>query len=140
MSSSIFSDINWLHVLVAALGYYALGAIWYSFLFQKKWVEYQNIDMSDPDAKKGVAAVMILAFIAFFIITLGLAILANRMDVVGGVQSGIKLGALTGFCFSAMTVSINYLYTQKPFGLHLIDGAFHIIGQIIAAVILCVWM
>ena len=34
----IFSYINWLHVLVAAIAYFALGAIWYSFLFQKPWV------------------------------------------------------------------------------------------------------
>ena len=139
MTTSIFENLNWLHVLVATIAYYALGAIWYSFLFQKKWIEYQNINMDDPDAKKGVGAVMTLAFIAFFVITLGLAILEHRLGVIGGVQSGLKLGLLTGVCFSAMVVSINYLYTKKPFGLHLIDGLFHIVGQIIAAVILCVW-
>jgi hypothetical protein len=140
MDSSIFSDINWLHVLVATIAYYALGAIWYSFLFQKKWVVYQGIDMNNPDAKKGVAGVMVIAFVLFFIVTLGLAILIGRIDPMGGVMSGAKIGLLTGFCFSAMVLSITYLYTMKPFGLHLIDGLFHIVGQVIAAVILCAWM
>jgi hypothetical protein len=139
MNSTIFSDINWLHVLVATIAYYALGAIWYSFLFQKKWVAYQGIDMNNPDAKKGVAGVMTIAFVLFFIVTTGLAILIARIDPLGGASSGLKIGALTGFFFSAMVLSITYLYTMKPFGLHGIDGSFHIVGQIIAAVILCAW-
>jgi hypothetical protein len=140
MNTGIFSSVNWLHVLVAAIAYYALGAIWYSFLFQKKWVAYQGVDMNNPNAKKGVAGVMIMAFVLFFIITVGLAILIGRLDPTGGIMSGLKIGAFTGFFFSAMVLSITYLYTMKPFGLHAIDGLFHIIGQIIAAVILCAWM
>jgi hypothetical protein len=139
MDSSFFSDINWLHVLVATIAYYALGAIWYSFLFQKKWVAYQGIDMNNPDAKKGVGGVMAMAFVLFFIVTLGLALLIARIDPMGGVMSGVKIGLLTGVCFSAMVLSITYLYTMKPMGLHLIDGLFHVVGQVIAAVILCAW-
>jgi hypothetical protein len=140
MNSSVFSDINWLHVLVATIAYYALGAIWYSFLFKNKWIAYQNIDMNNPDAKKGVAGVMVTSFVLFFIVTLGLAILIGRVDPVGGAMSGVKIGLLTGVCFSAMVLSITYLYTMKPMGLHLIDGLFHVVGQVIAAVILCAWM
>ncbi len=36
MISEILKDINWIAVLVGAIGYFMLGAIWYSFLFQKK--------------------------------------------------------------------------------------------------------
>jgi hypothetical protein len=141
MDSSIFSDINWLAVLVACVAYYILGAIWYSFLFKNKWIAYQNIDVNSPDAKshKGVAGVMVTAFVLFFIVTLGLALLIGRIDPMGGVMSGVKIGLLTGICFSAMILSITYLYTMKPMGLHFIDGAFHVVGQVIAAVILCAW-
>jgi hypothetical protein len=138
MDTSFFSDINWLHVFVATLAYYALGAIWYSFLFQKKWIEYQKIDVNDPGMKQGVAGVMITAFIVFFIITAGLAILVDRLEL-HQLISGVKLGLFTGFFFSATVISITYLYTKKPFGLHAIDGLFHIIGQMIAAAILCLW-
>ena len=33
----------------------------------------------------------------------------------------------------------NYLYEKKPFGLWLINGAYTVLGHIIAAVIICVW-
>jgi hypothetical protein len=139
MDTSFLSDLNWLHVLVATIAYYALGAIWYSFLFQKSWIRYQNIDVNAPGAKKGVGAIMFLSFIMFFVATVGLAILINRTGAIGGAASGIKLGLTTGVCFSMAVISITYLYTKKPLGLHFIDGLFHIVGQVIAAVILCVW-
>lgn len=139
MNTSIFSNINWLHVLVAAIAYFALGAIWYSFLFQKKWIQYQKIDMNNPDGKKGVGAIMFMSFIWMFIASLGLAILIDKLKLTGGAMSGVKLGLTTGICFSASAVSTGYLYVKKPAGLHFIDGLYHIVGQIIAAVILMVW-
>lgn len=139
MSSDILSNLNWLHILVAAIAYFALGAIWYSFLFQKQWVRYHNIDMNNPDGRKGVGAIMFLSFILMFLVTLGLAILINRGAINGGAMSGVKLGLTTGVFFSAATISITYLYLKRPLGLHFIDGLYHVVGQVIAAVILCVW-
>ena len=138
MDSGTFSNINWLHVLVAAIGYFALGAIWYSVLFGKKWVAYQNINMNDPDAKKGTGAIMFGSFILMLIATIGLAIIVNRLQL-NHFSSGVRWGLLTGVCFSATAISISYLYVKKPAGLHVIDGLYHIIGQIIAAVILSCW-
>lgn len=138
MDTTIFSNLNWLHILVAALAYFALGSIWYAPLFGKKWVAYQNIDMNAPDAKKGVALIMFGSFVWMLIAVIGLAIIVYRLNLTE-VLSGVKWGLLTGICFSAAAISITYLYTKKPLGLHLIDGLYHVIGQIIAAVILCVW-
>jgi hypothetical protein len=139
MNAEMFSNLPWLHILVAAIAYFVLGAIWYSFLFKNKWIEYQKIDMNDPNGKKGVGIIMLMSFIWFFIITVGLAILLSRLQLNGGAISGIKLGLTTGICFSMAAISITYLYVKKHPGLHFIDGLFHVVGQIIAAVILCVW-
>ena len=135
----VFSYINWLHVLVAAIAYFALGAIWYSFLFQKQWVRYHNIDMSDPNGRKGVGLIMFLSFIWFFLVCFGLELFIYRAGITGGAIAGVKLGLTTGFFFSAAAISITYLYLKRPIGLHFIDGLYHIVGQVIAAVILCAW-
>ena len=63
MDTTILSDLPWLQILVATIAYFAMGAIWYSFLFQKKWIKYQNIDMNNPDAKKGTGAIMAFSFV-----------------------------------------------------------------------------
>ncbi len=138
MDTSFFSDLNWLHILVAAIAYFALGALWYSPLFGKQWVAYQGIDMNNPEAKKGAGVIMFYSFLLMFVTTVGLAILVNRLGLFEAI-SGIKLGVFTGLFFSATAISVSYLYVKKPFGLHLIDGLYHVLGQAIAALILCVW-
>ena len=69
----------------------------------------------------------------------GIAILANRMDLTACWVSGVKLGAVTGLTLGASAISISYLYEKRPLGLHIINGAYTLIGNIIAAVIICCW-
>lgn len=139
MNTDLLSNLDWLHILVATLAYYALGAIWYSFLFQKPWIRHHKVDMSNPDARKGAGAIMFFGFILNFLITTGLAIFISRIGITDGAMSGVKLGLTTGVLFSAAAISMTYLYLKKPAGIHFIDGAYHVVGQIIAAIILCVW-
>jgi hypothetical protein len=133
-----FTNLNWLHILVATIAYFALGAIWYSFLFQKPWIRYQKIDTSNPDARKGAGMIMLIGFIWTFIMVTGIAVLASRIPLYGGTLSGMKLGLTTGI-LSALAISMTYLYLKRPAGLHLIDGLYHVLGQIVAAIILIVW-
>jgi hypothetical protein len=133
------SDLNWLHILVATIAYFAIGTIWYSFLFQKQWIRYHKIDMNDPEGKKGVGIIMFTSFVWTFITVTALAVLISKMSIEGGILSAVKMGLTTGVCFSALAISTTYLYLKKPFGLHLIDGGYHVAGQIVAAIILVLW-
>jgi hypothetical protein len=139
MDISFFSHLNWLHIVVAAVGYFMLGALWYSkILFANTWIKSTGIDMSNPNAKKGVGGIMAFTFILEFFVTVGLAILIYRLSL-SGLMSGVKLGLFTGILFSGIGISISYLYQMKPTVLSIIDGGYHTVGQIIAAVILCMW-
>lgn len=139
MDTSFFSNLNWLAIAVAALAYFMLGALWYSFLFKNQWIKSSGVDMNNPDAKKGVGAVMVLTFILEFLICIGLAILVYRLMLTGGIMSGVKLGLLTGGLFCCPVIFINYLYQSKPKVLGFIDGGYHVVGNVIAAIILCLW-
>ncbi|MBC7873824.1 MAG: DUF1761 domain-containing protein [Ferruginibacter sp.] len=140
MDTSFFSHANWLAIAVAAVAYFMVGGLWYSkVLFGKTWIKSTGIDMNKPGAKTGVGGVMAMTFILEFIICVALAMLVYRLALIGGVLSGIKLGLLTGVCFSAIVICISYLYQGKPRSLSFIDGGYHIVGNIVAAVILCVW-
>lgn len=141
METAFLSQLNWLAIAVAAVAYFMIGGLWYSkALFANAWVKSTGIDMNNPDAKKGVGGIMLVTFIFEFIICIGIAILVNRLMLVGGVMSGIKLGLFTGFFFSAITISISYMYQSKPKILHMIDGGYHILGNMVAAIILCIWL
>ena len=138
MITEVFKEINWLAVVAGTIGYFALGAIWYSFLFQKKWIAYNKIDLSDPNGKKGVGAIMFASFIVMFITSVGIAFLTYRIGMWGWV-SGVKLGILTGGCFACASMAVNMLYEKKPLGLFLINGGYQLLGNIISAVIIVCW-
>ncbi len=138
MFTEIIGDFNWIAILAGTLGYFMLGAIWYSFLFKDKWIAYNKIDMSDPGVKSGVGITMFASFIMMFIITIGIAFLAYRMGVWGWM-SGVKLGFFIGICFACTSMAINMLYEKKPLRLFLINGGYQVLGSIIAAVIVVVW-
>ncbi len=140
MDTSFFSHLNWLAVAVAAVAYFMLGALWYSkALFANQWIKGTGIDMNKPNAKSGVGGIMAFTLILEFIVCIGLGILVYRLNLTGKLMSGVKLGLLTGVCFSALGICISYLYQSKPTSLSLIDGGYHVVGNIIAAIILCLW-
>ena len=132
-------EINWLAVLVGSLAYFFLGALWYSkLLFASRWISYCKIDMNNPEAKKGVGGIMLSSFVLMFITSVGLAILRDRLDLTGWM-SGFKVGALTGICFGACSISVSYLYEKRPMGLHFINNGYTILGNILSAIIIFSW-
>jgi hypothetical protein len=93
---------------------------------------------NDPDAKKGIGAIMFASFIMMFICSTGIAILATRLSL-SGWMSGLKLGAFTGFFFAFTSMAVNMLYEKKHSGLYFINGGYQLLGNIIAAVIITIW-
>lgn len=138
MNSAIFSDINWLAVLAGGLAYFLLGAIWYSFLFQKAWIKHSGVNVNDPNMKTGMAQTMLSSLVLMIIASIALGILITRIGS-SGWMTGFKIGLLTGLCFSATAISISYLYEKRPLALHLINGLYSTCGCVIAGIIIAVW-
>ncbi|MDE3185026.1 MAG: DUF1761 domain-containing protein [Bacteroidota bacterium] len=138
MNTDVLQHINWLSLLVAGLAYFFLGVIWYSFLFGKKWQSYNSAAMNAPDAKKGAFGIMFFSLILMLVCSFGLALIITRFNLSGWL-SGVKIGLITGLCFAATAIHISYIYEKRPLGLHLINGLYNILGNIIAAVIIASW-
>ena len=140
MNTEFIKDLNWIAIVCGALGYFALGALWYSkLLFANKWIELTKVDVSDPKAKKGMGLLMFMSFIWMFITSFGIALLRERVGDIDGWMGGVKLGAVTGICFGISAISISYLYEKRPSGLYWINGGYTLLGNIIAAIIICSW-
>jgi len=140
MGTEIFSHLNWLAILVAGIAYFVLGALWYSnILFAKPWIRMTGIKMDDPNAKKGVAGVMITSFLMMIVCSIGLAIFLTKANTPLSWMSGVKVGLVAGICFSATSVSSSYLYEKKPIGLHMINCGYNIAGCVVSGIILAVW-
>jgi hypothetical protein len=138
MNADLLSQINWLAVLIAAVAYFALGAIWYSFLFRDAWIKSSGVNMNDANAKTGVAGIMITSFITVVITTVGLALFIARIGSAGWI-TGLKVGLIAGICFCAMAISNSYLFEKRPATLHMVNSFYNIVGCVIAAIILSIW-
>ncbi len=139
MFQQMLTQLNWLHIAVAALAYFALGALWYSkLLFSAPWVKGHGINIADPNASKCMGLMFGGSFVLMFAVCVGLA-LVYRMIPINTAILAVKFGLFFGLFFSATTICIGYLYCKKPLSVHLIDGLYHTAGMIIASIILVLW-
>lgn len=136
MDFSFVQNINFLAVLVAAVAYWILGALWYSpLLFSKPWARYVNFQ---EEWRNNMMMSMILSFIGFFITCFTVAVLVSHLVYPDLVRS-IKIAVIAGIGLTAVPIWINSLYSKRPIGLFLIDAGYHFLGIVIAAIIISLW-
>lgn len=136
MFNDMLANLNWLAILAGAAAYFVLGALWYSpVLFANPWARMVGLKFDDPDAKKGMPLLFIGSFVLMFMASWGLALLLQLLPGAGILQAA-KLGMLVSVCFSFTAMAISYLYTRKPAALYAIDGGYHILGTVLAAVVI----
>ncbi|MCG2589311.1 DUF1761 domain-containing protein [Rhodohalobacter sulfatireducens] len=136
MSDLLFS-LNWFSIIVATLVYFILGALWYSpVLFGNTWMKLRNLDpetMEQPNP--------IIYFYSFILQFIGVASLAMFITALGvdGAGNGalIGFGAGAGFVFSL--AGATGIFTDIPMKLHFLDNGYHVVGLVLAGIILGLW-
>jgi hypothetical protein len=136
----VYPSINIWAVLVAAIAFWALGALWYSpLLFSKRW--QKEVGLKDEDIKNpNMALIFGGSFILMLLMVWALNFVINSHkpeDV--NMYRGFHYGVFTGFFFAMLTNGINYLYQRKSIVLWLIDGFYMVLGLGIAGLILGAW-
>ena len=140
MNLEALGGLNWLAVVVAALAYFALGALWYMpFAFGRPW---QKAIGWDETRQPGMSAVTYAAPAAFALVSaIATALLANAtgsQDIGGGVALGLVVGIGYGLAISAYEAVFDP-NKPGPWVWWAITGAYHLVGLIIVAVIVSAW-
>lgn len=139
--------INYLAVLVSAIVYFVIGAVWYGPIFGNIWMKLNKLKKEDVK-KENMPRCFIGSFIGYLVLCFVLAHFVQYSLLLAVQQSGaafaVPVGAQTGFWawlgFTAATSAGTYLYGGKPMKLYVLDNAYHLVGSVVAGIILAVWM
>ncbi|SMO86496.1 DUF1761 domain-containing protein [Gracilimonas mengyeensis] len=127
--------INWLAVLAATLVGFAVGFVWYGWLFKKAWMNAVGITEEEV-AKGNMAKISGLTFLFQFIMAYCLAMFFGN-EVQAG--TGAFYGFLTGFGWVATALGVNALYEQKSWKYIGINGGFWIVVFTLMGLIIGAW-
>jgi hypothetical protein len=139
MSFEAFGDVNYLAVLVAALAYFVLGAIWYiPPVMGNAWQRAGGIEMPEGQGPNPILFVgTLVAYVVAGLATALLAVGTGTDTVAEGALLGLIVGV--GYAFTAAAVTALYDRKPQPMAWWLINGIFNVIGLVVVAIIISVW-
>ena len=129
--------INYVAVIVAAILYWLLGALWFGVVFGNQWMALEGFK---PETLKTMNTTipyvvsMLLNLVIAFILALVCA--TQKADsLVKGAQTGILLGV----GFVATTTLTTYLYEGRPMNLFLINTGYPVVGMALMGAVIGAW-
>lgn len=127
--------LNWPMVLAAAAAYFALGFVWYNLLFGKYWARVQNMTL---DKGGNMVWTMVRAFLLLFLICAVIGLMLNAIRCKQMSDCFIRSYVLiAGLICGLVGITLNF--QRKPFSIWIIDGGYHLLGSLIAALLLSRW-
>ena len=141
MSFDALGELNWLAVIVGAVIYFALGALWYSpMLLGRQWQRSIGWDpeRTPPEMKP---TTYLVPFLAYLVMAIAIRLLAaaTGTDELG---EGLVLGVVAGAGLLLMHTLVDATFDPnkpEPWTWFAINGSYHLIGVIIVAVVVAVW-
>ena len=141
MSFDALGELNWLAVIVAALAYFILGALWYAPpVMGRTWMAAGGMEMPTDDRRPGpVIYVVPLVGSVLTAVALGMLAEATGTDTV---TEGLVLGIVgaVGFALAIALVTATFESNKpKPMVWGAINAGYHALGIIAAALIIGAW-
>lgn len=133
MIFDVFSDLNWLAVLIAAAAYFVLGAIWYSnVLFGRQY----RAALGQPDeAATPPVAALTVNFVGWFVAAIALGLISSAIGA-DSVWEGVVLGLVVAVGFIATARVVDQFYGAGNPKLMPINGPYTLIGYALMGAIL----
>ena len=117
---------NWLAVVLGAVAFFAVGAIWYSFLFSKAWQREVNLT-DEQNARFNMPLTFGLCFLAELVISATVGHMFDFLEPNDRAKMMITTGL--GAAVMAPALGINYLFMRKSLKLWLIDASHLVVAM-----------
>ena len=129
--------INYPAVVVAAVVYWVLGAVWYAVLFGKPWMALEHITMEQAQNANPVVP-YIVSFLLELLIAYSLAQLClwRNANTPG---RGASVGVLVWIGFIGPITYMTYMFEMRPQTLFAINEFYPLAGLVLMGAILGGW-
>jgi fluoride ion exporter CrcB/FEX len=128
---------NYVAVLVAAIAYWLLGAVWFAVLFSKPWMALENITPEQASGMNPIAP-YIISFLLNLVIAFVLAQLCAWRNANTAAR-GAALGILIWIGFVGPITYSTYMYEMRPKQLFAINEFYPLVGLCLMGAILGAW-
>ncbi len=129
---------NYLAVLVSAVLYWLLGALWFGVLFGKQWMALENLTQEQAQGMNRVLSYVITLALNL-LIAFVLAQLCSWRDA-NTAGRGAAIGVLLWIGIYAPITYTTYMYEMRPKELYAINEFYPLVGLCMMGAILGSWM
>jgi hypothetical protein len=128
---------NYVAIVVSAVAYWMLGALWYGVLFGQQWMALEGITMEQAKSLNPV-----LASIVSFVLTLLIAFVLAQLCLWRNASTaarGAAVGVLLWIGIVGPITFTTYMYEMRPKELFAINEFYPLVGLCLMGVILGAW-
>jgi len=128
---------NYPAVVVAAIAYWLLGAVWYGLLFNKPWMALEHMTIEQAQSVSPVIP-YIVSFLLEILIAYSLAQICiwRNANTVG---RGASVGVLVWIGFVGPIALMTYMFEMRPKALFAINEFYPLAGLVLMGAILGAW-
>ena len=129
--------VNWAAVVVSAVVYWVLGALWYGFLFAKPYVALEHL--TDEQMK---AAPQVWPYIVTFLLNLLIAFVLAQICIwrnANTASRGASAGILMWIGFIGPVTFMTYMFEMRPMELFAINQFYSLVGLFLMGLIIGGW-
>ena len=129
--------LNYPAILVSAIAYWMLGALWYGLLFGARWMVLENITVEQARAG-GSALPYLISFVLDLLIAFVLAQLCSWRNA-NTAGRGAAVGVLLWIGIAGPISYTTYMYEMRPKELFAINEFYSLVGLCLMGIILGAW-
>ena len=129
---------NYAAVVVAAIAYWVLGAIWYAVLFNKPWTTLEAL--SDAQMKNMSP---VLPYVATLVLNVLIAYSLAQICIWRNANTlgrGASVGVLLWIGFVGPVTFTTYMYEMRPWQLFAINQFYPLFGFVLMGAIIGAWV
>jgi len=132
---------NWAAILVAAVVYFLMGAVWYdTHVFGTAWMRGIGKTLEQLHAENANSPLpYILALVSNLVLAYALSWLILRLGALSAAR-GAWTGAMLWVGFVATSTLTQYAFEMRPRSLFLINTGYALAGMLVMGAILGAWV